>query len=66
LGDGSGDSLTVNATSTFNSPATFLGTLTGTISTATRATLVDTTETGTDAEFYPTFVSASVSTESQL
>jgi hypothetical protein len=65
LGDGSGDSLTVNATSTFNSPATFLGTLTGTISTATRATLVDTTETGTDAEFYPTFVSASVSTESQ-
>jgi hypothetical protein len=65
LGDGSGDLLTVNATSTFNSPATFLGTLTGTISTATRATLVDTTETGTDAEFYPTFVSASVSTESQ-
>jgi hypothetical protein len=65
LGQGSGDSLTVNATSTFNSPATFLGTLTGTISTATRATLVDTTETGTDAEFYPTFVSASVSTESQ-
>jgi hypothetical protein len=65
LGDGSGDSLTVNATSTFNSPATFLGTLTGTISTATRSTLVDTTETGTDAEFYPTFVSASVSTESQ-
>jgi hypothetical protein len=65
LGDGSGDLLTVNATSTFNSPATFLGTLTGTISTATRSTLVDTTETGTDAEFYPTFVSASVSTESQ-
>jgi hypothetical protein len=65
LGDGSGDSLTVNATSTFNSPATFLGTLTGTISTATRATLVDTTETGTAAEFYPTFVSASASTESQ-
>jgi cytoskeletal protein CcmA (bactofilin family) len=65
LGDGSGDSLIINATSTFNSPATFLGTLTGTISTATRATLVDTTETGTDAEFYPTFVSASVSTESQ-
>jgi hypothetical protein len=65
LGDGSGDSLTVNATSTFNSPATFLGTLTGTISTATRATLVDTTETGTAAEFYPTFVSSSASTESQ-
>lgn len=65
LGDGSGDLLTVNATSTFNSPATFLGTLTGTISTATRATLVDTTETGTAAEFYPTFVSASASTESQ-
>lgn len=65
LGDGSGDTLTVNATSTFNSPATFLGTLTGTISTATRATLVDTTETATAAEFYPTFVSASTSTESQ-
>ena len=65
LGDGSGDTLTVNASSTFNSPATFLGTLTGTISTATRATLVDTTETATAAEFYPTFVSASASTESQ-
>jgi hypothetical protein len=65
LGDGSGDTFNVNATSTFNSPATFLGTLTGTISTATRATLVDTTETATAAEFYPTFVSASASTESQ-
>jgi hypothetical protein len=65
LGTGSGDTFTVDASSTFNSPATFLGTLTGTISTATRATLVDTTETGTDAEFYPTFVSASASTESQ-
>jgi hypothetical protein len=65
LGNGSGDTLTVNATSTFNSPATFLGTLTGTISTATRATLVDTTETATAAEFYPTFVSASTSTQSQ-
>jgi hypothetical protein len=65
LGDGSGDILTVNATSTFNAPATFLDTLTGTISTATRATLIDTTETATAAEFYPTFVSASASTESQ-
>ena len=45
--------------------STFLGTITGTISTATRATLVDTTETATSAEFYPTFVSASASTESQ-
>ena len=59
LGNGAGDLLTVNAT------ATFLSTLTGTISTATRATTVDTTETSTNAEFYPTFVSASASTESQ-
>ena len=65
LGTGTGDTFTVEATSTFNGPATFLGTLTGTISTATRATLVDTTETATAAEFYPTFVSASASTQSQ-
>ena len=65
LGDNSTDTLTVEATSTFNGDATFLGTLTGTISTATRATLVDTTETGTAAEFYPTFVSNSTSTQSQ-
>jgi hypothetical protein len=65
LGNGSGDELTVNASSTFNAPATFLSTLTGTISTATRATQVDTTETGDDVEYYPTFVSNSASTQSQ-
>jgi hypothetical protein len=62
LGDGSGDVLTVNATSTFNAPATFLGTLTGTISTATRATQVDTTVTGDNVSYYVPFVSNSTST----
>jgi hypothetical protein len=62
LGDGSGDVLTVNATSTFNSPATFLDTLTGTISTATRATQVDTTVTGDNVSYYVPFVSNSTST----
>jgi len=65
LGDGSGDDLTINATTTFNSPVVFEGGITGTISTATRSTTVDTTETGTSAEFYPTFVSISTTTEAQ-
>jgi hypothetical protein len=65
LGDNSTDTLTVEATSTFNGDATFLGTLTGTISTATSSTAVDTTETGDDVEYYPTFVSNSTSTLSQ-
>jgi hypothetical protein len=62
LGDGSGDVLTVNATSTFNAPATFLDTLTGTISTATRATQVDTTATGDNVSYYVPFVANSTST----
>lgn len=71
IGDGSGDTLTVNATSTINGgltvngEATFLNTLTGTISTATRATVVDTTLTGDDNTYYLTFVSNSASTQSQ-
>lgn len=56
LGSDSGDTLTVNAN------ATFFGTLTGTISTATRATTVDTTETTTDASYYIPFVENSSST----
>lgn len=65
LGDSSGDSLTINATTTFNSPVVFEGGITGTISTATRSTTVDTVLTGTDAEYYPTFVSDSPTTEGQ-
>lgn len=53
IGDASADTLTVNATATFNEP------IVGTIGTATRATTVDTTATSTNAEFYPTFVSSS-------
>jgi hypothetical protein len=59
LGSDSGDTLTVNAN------ATFLGTLTGTISTATRSTQVDTTATSTDASFYIPFVTNSSSTQSE-
>ena len=66
LGTGSGDVLTVNATSTFNADATFLGTLTGTISTATRATTVDTTATATNASFYIPFVTNSSSTTGEV
>jgi hypothetical protein len=65
LGDGSGDELTINATTTFNAPVVFEGGITGTISTATRSTSIDTTETGIDAEFYPTFVSISTTTDAQ-
>ncbi len=65
LGDDSGDELTINATTTFNAPVVFEGGISGTISTATRSTSVDTTETGTDAEFYPTFVSISTTTDAQ-
>ncbi len=59
LGSDGSDTLTVNAN------ATFLGTLTGTISTATRATQVDTTETTTAGTYYIPFVSNSTSTESE-
>jgi hypothetical protein len=46
LGDTSGDTITINGTTTFNQP------LVGTIGTATRATLVDTT-TAPSGTFYP-------------
>jgi len=50
IGDSSSDTLTVNATATFVEP------IVGTIGTATRATLVDTTGTSTNADYYVTFV----------
>ena len=50
LGDTSADIITVYGTATFNE------TITGTISTATRATQVDTTGTSTNADYYLTFV----------
>jgi hypothetical protein len=50
LGDNSSDTITVNGTATFNQS------ITGTISTATRATQVDTTATSADADYYLTFV----------
>ncbi len=56
LGSDNTDTLTVN------SNTTFLGTLTGTISTATRATTIDTTATSSDASYYIPFVSNSTST----
>lgn len=43
----------------------FSGTVTGTASTATRATLIDTTATATDASYYLSFVENSSSTESE-
>lgn len=55
IGDTAGNTLTVNATSTFNAP------ITGTISTATRSTLVDTTLTTANAEYYPVFVDTNAS-----
>jgi hypothetical protein len=59
IGDAGTDTLIVNSTTTFN------GAVTGTISTATRATLIDTTETGSNLEYFPTFVSNSTTTQSQ-
>lgn len=56
LGDAAGDTLTVNATATFNQA------IVGTISTATRSTTVDTTLTTTNTEYYPIFVSTNAST----
>ena len=50
LGNASGDIITVYGAATFNE------TITGTISTATRATQVDTTGTSTNANYYLTFV----------
>lgn len=50
IGDAGGDTLTVNATATFNQP------IVGSISTATRSTTVDTTLTTANAEYYPVFV----------
>jgi hypothetical protein len=72
IGDGSGDTLTIEATSTingnstFNGSATFLNTLVGTISTATRSTVVDTIETQTDQNYYLTFVEGFQTTQSQI
>ncbi len=60
LGDTSGDIITVNGTATFNQS------ITGTISTATRATQVDTTATTTNATYYVPFVSNSGSTSSEI
>jgi hypothetical protein len=59
LGDASADTLTVNATATFG-PS-----ITGTISTATRATTVDTTASSTNSAHYLTFVDSSSSTEGE-
>jgi hypothetical protein len=69
IGDTSGDTLTVNSTTTFNGNVSFSGpvegTIAGTISTASRAIAVDTTETTTNAEYYPIFVSNSSTSQAQ-
>jgi hypothetical protein len=57
LGDTSGDTITINGTTTFTQP------LVGTISTATRATLVDTT-TAPSGTFYPGLFVNNTGTES--
>lgn len=56
IGDASGDTLTVKATTTFNEP------IVGTIGTATRAVTVDTTSTSSNAAYFPTFVDSSSTT----
>jgi len=59
---------TINATSanfTNLSATNITGSLTGTISTATRATLIDTTGTSDDATYYVTFVDTSAGEESE-
>lgn len=60
IGDSSSDTLTVKATTTFSEPVV------GTISTATRATHVDTTGTSTNADYYVPFVANSGSTTSEV
>ena len=50
LGDNSSDTITVEGTTTFEQPVV------GTIGTATRSTLVDTTGTSSNADYYVTFV----------
>jgi hypothetical protein len=50
LGDNSSDTITVKGTTTFEQPVV------GTIGTATRSTLVDTTGTSSNADYYVTFV----------
>jgi hypothetical protein len=55
-----GTDLNYTGIGTFNN-LTVTGTLVASASTATRATTIDTTETSTAAEFYPTFVSDSTS-----
>jgi len=50
LGDTSGDTITVKGTATFEQP------IVGTIGTATRATLVDTTGTSSNTDYFVTFV----------
>ena len=59
LGDSSADTITVKGTTTFEQPVV------GTISTATRATQVDTTATATNGTYYIPFVSNSSSTTSE-
>ena len=59
LGDSSADTITVKGTTTFEQPVV------GTISTATRATQVDTTATATHGTYYIPFVSNSSSTTSE-
>jgi hypothetical protein len=59
LGDTSGDTITINGTTTFNQP------LVGTIGTATRATTVDTT-TATSGTYYPALLTSSTGTTSAV
>lgn len=59
LGDAAGDTITVNGTTTFAQS------ITGTISTATRATLVDTT-TAASGTYYPALLTSSTGTTSAV
>ena len=56
IGSDSADTLTVKATATFEQP------IVGTIGTATRAVTVDTTDTSSNAAYFPTFVDSSSTT----
>jgi hypothetical protein len=59
LGDTSGDTITINGTTTFNQP------LVGTIGTATRATTVDTTTAATGT-YFPALLTSSTGTTSAV
>ena len=59
------ETFSANTSGIITATGGFVGDLTGVASTATRATQVDTTETGDNVEYYPTFVSNSASTQSQ-